>query len=77
MWYHYLQVKCQRYWPVTEAELFGSLTVNPIGDWELTDYTIRKFQLQQVIRQFEHCLSSASPLWFSIIFGFVVLFRSV
>ncbi|CAB3999896.1 receptor-type tyrosine- phosphatase S-like isoform X10, partial [Paramuricea clavata] len=41
------KVKCQKYWPVTEAELFGSLTVNPIEEWELTDYTIRKFQLQQ------------------------------
>ena len=44
----FIQVKCQKYWPVTEAELFGSLTVNPIEEWELTDYTIRKFQLQQV-----------------------------
>ena len=46
------KVKCQKYWPVTEAELFGSLTVNPIEEWELADYTIRKFQMQQVIIYF-------------------------
>lgn len=50
MYCHFKQVKCQTYWPVTEAELFGSLTVNPIEEWELTDYTIRKFQLQQVVQ---------------------------
>ncbi|XP_046862779.1 receptor-type tyrosine-protein phosphatase mu-like [Xenia sp. Carnegie-2017] len=41
------KVKCQKYWPSNEAELFGSISVNLIEEWELTDYTIRKFQIQQ------------------------------
>ena len=44
----YAQVKCLKYWPSSDPEVYGSIIVTPTEEDELADYTIRKFTIQMV-----------------------------
>ena len=42
------QTKCHRYWPGTQSEVYGDITVEMMSEKELADWTFRELRLTKV-----------------------------
>ena len=46
-----MQTKCHRYWPGSQPEVYGDITVEMSSEKELNDWIVRTFELTKVTNQ--------------------------